>query len=144
MRKLALASVIIVAAVAVGSVPFNTTLVPEWTVVVRDENGKPYVNLEIVQSCESYTFSVDPCGAEVQDRVIATNRDGVVTFPERVVRLSFLSRVYRFVTNLALLLAHGSFGTKIYISTSGPQGLVRLDYVSGNPPDAFLVPRAAH
>ncbi|MGD9628008.1 MAG: hypothetical protein AB7V18_02055 [Pyrinomonadaceae bacterium] len=141
MRKLALASAIIIAAVAVGSVPFNTTLVPEWTVVVIDESGTPYANLEIVQSCESYTFSVDLCGAEAQDRVKATNRDGAVTFPERTIRLSLWSRVFRFVTNLALLLAHGSFGTEAYLSTSGPQGFVRLDYVSGNPPDVFLVPR---
>jgi hypothetical protein len=119
-------------------IPFETTLVPEWTVRVKDEMGNPYVEKLVGQTCENYTLGVSPC-AESNIAGKYTNSDGLVTFPERKVQLSLISRMFRSIFNYAKLLAHGSIGIDVYIHASGPTGYKVLKYEQGKPAPSEMV-----
>jgi hypothetical protein len=120
--------------------PFETTLVPEWTIRVEDESGKPYIEKLVGQTCENYTLGVSPC-AESNIAGEYTNSDGLVTFPERKIQLSLISRTFRSIFNYAKFPAHGSIGIDVYIHASGPTGYKVLKYEQGKPvPTKLILP----
>lgn len=107
--------------------PYKTTLVPEWTIRVEDENGKPYVNKLVGQTCENYTLNVSPC-VESNDVARYTDSEGYVTFPERNIILSLTSRIFRSIFSYLKLIAHGSVGIDVNIHASGPTGYKEIRY----------------
>lgn len=102
----------------IGFVPFETVSTPRWRIQVVDSKGFPAENRRVVQFCENYTLSVDPC-SEASDRVLVTDKNGIVEFSERHVRMSLWSRVFYSVVNALLIFAHGSYGTDAYVLTTG-------------------------
>lgn len=129
--KLIIGGIVIV---LVGCIPFETVVVPRWSVAVVNEQGKPLVGYEVVEECENYTLSENPC-RYASDRVLVTDERGVVSFSERRVRLSLWMRIYRSTINFLLILAHGSYGSYIYLSTADSE----LWYDWRSVPSTFVI-----
>lgn len=119
-------------------VPFPTQVVPEWTLVVVDQDNAPYQDLLVRQYCYSYTLDVDACTVNYDLR---TNKSGVVTFPRRVIILPLILRIVFSARSLLRLIPHGSLGTTVYWSATGPQGFKTLDYSDDlDSPTRFILP----
>mgnify|MGYP007009266818 FL=1 len=110
----------------IGLIHFETVTVPKWRVKVVDSNEVPMPKIELVESCENYTLSVDPC-LDAPDRLLTTDKNGIVAFSERRVRMNLWLRVFNSVINFLLILTHGSYGTDAYVLASGSNAELRFD-----------------
>ena len=72
------------------------------------------------------TLSVDPC-LDAPDRLLTTDKNGIVAFSERRVRMNLWLRVFNSVINFLLILTHGSYGTDAYVLASGSNAELRFD-----------------
>jgi hypothetical protein len=75
--------------------PFETTIVPQWTLRVIDEAGTPIREINVTEHWQNYLL--ESAGHE---EVQITNPDGSVTFGARAIRASVLRRSFARITNL--------------------------------------------
>jgi hypothetical protein len=106
-------------------IPFPTSVIPEWTIILVDENNHPYQNSQVRQFCYNYSLGVDAC-KEDSDKL--TDDNGNVKFPDRVIEMSLIARIIYSTANFIGQVAHGSYGTRIYFDANGPQGNQILQY----------------
>lgn len=143
MSSRQLKSVVVIICVAllaaVFSYPFTSTVVPAWRMRIVEETGRPYAGIQINQSWKHYSLELE-AGENGETR--STDRNGYVEFPERNLRMSLLSRIFRVTFTHASTILHGSTGITAYIMVTGPQGFKRVDYVPGeSPPSEIVLPR---
>lgn len=93
-------------------IPFPTTIVPEWKIRIVNREGKPLADKRVTQSWRHYSLQFC-CGNE-DDR--ATDENGYVTFPKRVIWASLLRRVTFTVWAHIMTLAHGSTGIHAWVT----------------------------
>lgn len=141
MRKSIVIALVISSSIIIGFIPFESVTVPKWRIRVVDSYGNAIVKQDLVQSCENYTLSVDPC-IDAPDRVLATDKDGLVEFSERSVRMNLWSRIFNSVINFLLIVAHGSYGNDVYVLVSdGPNSNAELRFDPNKPqPQIFTLP----
>ena len=87
MKKMSWPWVIGVLVIAAAFVPFiPVRIVPEWTCRVVDKSGQPFRNITVEQYWQqfAYSFAFDRENTALTD----TDSDGLVTFPERSMRIS--------------------------------------------------------
>ena len=127
--------------VGCGLYPFETTVVLPWKVRVIDEDGVPYEGLRVVEYWKHYSLELEE-GQNGEERW--TDRNGVVEFPRRTIRMSVLGRLVRMsITRLKRFL-HGSTGIQADIMATGPQGTKTLQYEPSKPPaDTLVLPKNA-
>ena len=75
--------------------PFETTIVPQWTLRVIDDAGASVREINVTEHWQNYLL--ESAGNE---EVRTTNPDGLVTFGARTIRASVLRRFFARVTNL--------------------------------------------
>ncbi len=139
MTKIIVLSSIIVLSAA-SLIPYSTTLVPEWKLRVIDEKGNAYRGKLVREACYSYTLGIHPC-YEAGDVMQNTDENGYVFFSEKKIRASMLSRALRTAYNFVMQIADGSFGERVYVDATGPQGYKTLKYIPGEPlPTEFVLP----
>jgi hypothetical protein len=91
MKQLIALSASLLVLLAAASVwPFDTAVVSEWRVQVKDEVGKPLTGLVVSQYWQHYWVSAQ------EERL--TDAAGFVTFPERRVRACFVKRLFTMLT----------------------------------------------
>src|SRR5690606_13010980 len=141
MKKLTVTITFILSLALLGFVPFETLSVPKWRIRVVDSYGNAIVKQDLVQLCENYTLSVDPC-VDAPDRILTTDKDGFVEFSERSIRMNLWSRIFNSVMNFLLIIAHGSYGNDVYVLVSGgPYSNAELRYDPNKPqPQIFTLP----
>ena len=118
--------------------PFESVVCPAWTLQVVDETGNPLRRVFVRQVWEFYSV-----GWQSHRQDAHTDENGNVSFPERTVRVSLLSRALGAIN---LVLPHGSCGPVAYVLAYGDiiNGK-RLEgsahYEEGKPLPARLVTR---
>ena len=104
-KKLIVSGAVMASFVLLLFYPFETTVVPEWTIRVVDETIKPVPNVVVREQWRNH--SVEFHGHN-EDRI--TDNEGYVSFPRRTVRASLMFRVVgRAVMALNI---HGESGPK--------------------------------
>lgn len=117
--------------------PFESTVVPAWTITVVDETGVPYAGQRVVENWRHYSLEFDDNGEERW-----TDANGRVEFPRRTIRVSLLGRVVRTTLTSIFGLMHGSTGIAAYLFISGPSESKTIDYDPDKPlPDRVVLPR---
>jgi hypothetical protein len=115
-------------------------MVPRWRIQVVDEKGVPYQGHLVREFCFNYTLDVDPCQTSA-DSMQMTDENGYVEFPERTIKLSAAARLFRSVYTFLALFVHRSWGTDIFVDSSGPMGYKTVDYNGEGPlPDKIVLP----
>lgn len=125
-RYLVLGILAIVAVLA--NYPFKSTVVPEWTLEVRDVDGNLCSNMRVTESWAHYSLFLGPNGG-TEDRY--TDSHGLVVFPERTVRATGLRRVTVPILAHILLIAHGSVGADGAVWATGLKDVAWLSYKPG-------------
>lgn len=113
--KLSIAvAVVLTAIVLVALLPFETIVVPEWSVKVLDEHDNPVSGVAVRESWGD--LSIEP---DQHEELRVSDTNGNLSFPVRTVKASVLQRVVRKTINL--LKPHGqSEGPTAYLLVSGP------------------------
>lgn len=138
MKKRVFVGIIIIFLLSL--IPFNTTFLPEMTIRVVDENGRPYVGELASQYCTNYTMGIHPC-EDVEDASKPTDVNGYVTFPARKLRASLLYRLVRPVAGLLLWVANGEYGTNASIVAGNATSTRHVDFRPEGPyPAEIIVP----
>jgi hypothetical protein len=75
--------------------PFETTIVPQWTLRVIDDTGTPVREINVTEHWQNYLL--ESAGHE---EVQTTNPDGSVTFGARTIRASMLRRLFSRITSV--------------------------------------------
>ena len=118
--------IVLIAASVLSLIPYHTTAAPEWKIQVVNENGIPYQQQLVRQSCRNYSLQTD-CEEAESDQL--TDENGYAVFPKRTIRLSLLIRVLSFAVNIFHSVGgHTSFGLKVELYSSGPVGYPTLEY----------------
>lgn len=136
MRKWLVSMALVCALIVVGSIPYETIVIPPWTLRVIDDTGTPYSHKQVRQTWKDYTLEADAAD-NLEDRW--TDAEGYVSFPQRSLRASLIKRGARTFFNVIKLGAHGSVGINGSIAATGPQGYKRLEYDSKSPLPHFLI-----
>lgn len=137
VRRRVFIVLIIAVLVLVGVVyPFESTVVPAWSIRVIDEAGRPYAGMEVSQAWKHDSLELEG-GENMETR--STDASGYVEFPDRTLRLSLVSRFFRMAFTRAAKLLHGSTGIHARVAATGPQGYKSVEYVPGKPPPEQLV-----
>ncbi len=110
-RSRRLAIIVVPLVILIGLfLPLPTTVVPEWTIRVVDQNGNPVAGSKVRQIWQHYTF--EETGHE---EVRVTDQNGIVTFPRRVIARPILIRITYTAWAFVTLIAHGSMGPDAYL-----------------------------
>lgn len=121
--------------------PYETTVVPAWTLRVIDENGRPYAHKEVRETWKHYTLEASAAD-NMDDKY--TDEQGYVSFPERRIRSSLIKRAVMTVFNTIMTVAHGSIGISASVAATGPQGYKRIEYDRKLPlPKELVLPSAS-
>ena len=110
--------------------PFESTVVSEWTLEVRDVDGNLCQNMRVTESWAHYSLFLGPNG-KTDDRF--TDLNGLVVFPERTVRATGLRPVVVPIFAHILTIAHGSVGADGAVWASGLKDVAWLSYTPGKP-----------
>lgn len=125
--------------IGLGLIPFETTVVPTWKLRVIDEEGVPYEGLRVVEYWKHYSLELE-AGQNGEERW--SDRNGVVEFPRRTIRMTVLGRLFRMAITRLNRLLHGSTGIRADIMATGPKGTKTLQYEPNKPPpDTLVLPR---
>jgi hypothetical protein len=121
-------------------IPYRTVLVPKWRVQLVNKQGVPYAGKMVDQTCNHYTYDVDPCLLAADDIRRYTDENGYVEFSEKSFSLSLLSRIVRACKSYFLLIAHGSVGPDVHLYSGNPR-YKELKYTpgSGAPPEVYVL-----
>lgn len=127
LRKVSLAvGVILLAALLI---PTESVVVPIWSVVVIDTNGKPIEGINVRQVWQDYSVE-----SRSHEEVIVTGKDGKASFPERKVSASTLARILGPVRNVLSTGVHASFGPSSWLVVWGKDDLEGGErYLVGKP-----------
>jgi hypothetical protein len=108
--------------------PFETTVVPEWTIHVLDEHGNSVPRVSLRETWKHYSF--ESAGHE-QD--LSTNDAGDVVFPLRTAKASLLVRIVG--TTLNTINPHGDTGPSASVYVLGPYKAASEEpyYLPGRP-----------
>jgi hypothetical protein len=120
--------------------PFESTVVPEWTLRVVGQRGNPVRGEFVRESWAHYSLELNPTryGA---DRWSDDN--GYVSFPKGTIRASLARRAIFPVLTSIYSLAHGSRGIRAEVTVwHGADNMPKsLTYEPGNHlPDQIVVP----
>jgi len=118
--------------------PYETTVVPQWTVRVVDEAGSSLGNVGVTEYWRHTSVESGDHHAES-----ITDGNGYVTFPRRTIRASFLRRVIGPLINR--LNVHGvDLGPHAYLIVAGDMNSTthNSDYFPGQPlPEEIVLAR---
>lgn len=118
--------------------PFQTTVVPQWTVRLVNESGTPVGGLEVSERWRHY--SVESADHE---ETLRTNADGYVAFSRRSVRASLLARTIGAMLNA--LAIHQDSGRRVDLDASGAYTTVTSHYYEvDHLPRTIVVRRLDH
>jgi len=92
-------------------VPVHVTVAPEWTVEVKDAEGRPMPGACVVQWWQHYSVEDDN-----HEESILTDESGLVSFPRRTLRASGWSRIIGAANNLRESGVHASFGPYSHVA----------------------------
>jgi len=117
-HKFILALSVLIVAIAIFFVPFETQIIPRWNIQVLKKDGTPQRQIRIRQFWEDYSLET-----EEHEETRFTDERGLVVFPARYVRASLWQRGNAFFTDKL----------KRYIreSSSGVHSLILLPDHSG-------------
>jgi hypothetical protein len=87
--------------------PFNVTVAPEWKLRLVDQNGDPVKGAYVYES--AYNWTLDFRHSEA----VCSDEDGIVQFPKRSVRASYMTRIWDTVSQIK---PHGSYGHDVRIA----------------------------
>ena len=132
-------SVALVSMTLVSIYPFETTVVPAWTLKVVDEHGN-LVRGAFVRELWQH----DSIESKSHEQDSSTDQDGYVTFPSRTIKASLLSRMFGPVVNFITEGIHAGYGPHAHVLAleRGAEGWA--DYTPGQPPPEQIVVRARH
>ncbi len=85
--------------------PFETVVVPAWTVSVVDREGRPVPDIAVNYSWQHYSLE-----RESHNERTRTDGAGKVSFPERRIRANMLMRVVGPMLNVVSLGVHLALG----------------------------------
>lgn len=128
-KKILLLGVLAIVAV-LAFYPFESTVVPEWILEVRDVDGNLCSNMRVTESWAHYSLFLGPNGG-TEDRY--TDQNGLVVFPEKTVQAIGLRRAVVPIVAHILIIAHGSVGASGAIWASGLKDVAWLSYEPGQP-----------
>jgi len=94
-------------------VPFETIVVPQWTIHAIDQHGNSVSGVPILESWRQYSF--EPAGHE---ETLTTNDAGYVNFAVRKAKSNLLMRTLRTISNT--INPHGSTGPSAWILVRAP------------------------
>lgn len=115
--------------------PTQIIVVPPWTVEVVDETGKPVEGIRVRQVWKHYSIESDS-----HEETTVTGKDGKVSFPERRIRATAITRILGPVSNVLLAGVHASFGPSSWIIVFGKDGLEGFEkYIPGEPLPSRIV-----
>jgi hypothetical protein len=89
MNKKIIIVIALIFALAMLQVPMRNTIVPQWRVVVVNENHEPLAGMRVRQVWQNLLLEENP-----HEEEIISDANGVVTFPERSVTSSPARRIY--------------------------------------------------
>jgi hypothetical protein len=101
MRKKPKTVMIIVLVIMLLVYPFKVTVVPEWSVKVVDENGKPLPGAYVEEFARQWTLDYDHHAA------VCTNLNGEAQFPRETLRVGVAVHAAKWIS---LLGPHASLG----------------------------------
>lgn len=96
--------------------PFPYTVVPEWKVQIKHEDGRLGSNMEVTQM---WTDSSVAMGFGMSMERLKTDEGGFVTFPKRTFYAPLLVRGFGYLMSYIDFWSHASFGSVSYFSVSG-------------------------
>ena len=94
--------------------PYKSVVCPAWQIQVVTETGKPLKGAFVRQHWQDY--SVESDGHE-QDAY--TDENGYVSFPERTIKASLLSRGLGAISNTLSQGIHASYGPHAFVAAYG-------------------------
>jgi hypothetical protein len=101
-------------ALIVSLYPTTSIVCPAWTLQVVDESGNPLRGAFVRQVWQDYTLESSSHEQDAQ-----TDGNGYVSFPERTVKASLLSRMFGTIIKGISLNVHASHGPSAYILAYG-------------------------
>lgn len=127
-RKKVWALTLVCLAAVVLFYPLETTVVPQWNILVVDDLGKPVSHVPLRETWKHY--SIESHGHEQE---LSTNDDGYVTFPQRTAKANLLVRIVR--TTVNKIHPHGSTGpaASIYVLAPYSPASPEPSYSPGQP-----------
>jgi len=106
----------------ISTIPYRTTVVPEWEISVVDKTGKPLENINVRQYWQHCSLEEDG-----HEEIRTTNQDGKVLFPQRTIRANAAQRligpIHQFLTSL-FEAGYGPHSWVIAIN-NGEKGTIR-------------------
>jgi hypothetical protein len=90
--------------------PTTSIVCPAWTLQVVDESGNPLRGAFVRQVWQDYTLESSSHKQDAQ-----TDGSGYVSFPERTIKASLLSRMLGAIMKGISLNVHASYGPSAYI-----------------------------
>jgi len=110
--------VLIIAAIC----PFELVMAPERKLHVVDRTGKPIVNAMVWQGWNQYSLG------EGGEERFATDTEGRVTLPKRVVRTTFLSLLKGALTEFKSVGIHASYFSREFVAVRVEPNLVKISH----------------
>jgi hypothetical protein len=135
-RRIGLAMMLLLVALY----PFQSTVVPDWTLRVVDQRGNPVRGKFVRESWAHYSLELE---STVHGTDGWTDDKGYVTFPKGHIRASFARRAIFSVLTDMYSLAHGSRGVRADVTVwHGAENMPQsLNYEPGKPlPDRIVLP----
>ena len=132
-HKIITASVVLVIAILIY--PFQTTIVPDWTLQVVDSTGASVPSTKVTQHWQHN--SLEDVGHE---EVKATDAEGKVSFMPRRIRASLITRAYAPLMKFVREGNRAKFGpyASVVVWGGGYQVNVAI-YEGGEPPSRIVV-----
>jgi hypothetical protein len=134
LRGVAVLVVLLALLLAALLLPFETTIVPGWSIRIVDEAGKPVGNLAIKEGWIHYNLE-----SYRHEETRKADASGYVEFPRRTVTASLLVRIRGVI--VSALHPHAPSGIYAFANVMGPYvSPTDTDYEPGKPlPETIVV-----
>jgi hypothetical protein len=120
-------------------IPFTTTVVPVWKLRVINLEGNFCPRSQVNQGWGHYSLELEDIGGS---DIRFTDDEGYVEFPERTIKANLIWRILAPTIAFIMQIAHGSFGIKGYVFSTGMIDGPFINYKPGKPiPDKIIVDR---
>lgn len=116
--------------IAAALYPFESSVVPVWTIQVLDVEGKPCASMSLLQSWGHYSLFLTG-GTDMEYAL--TDVDGVVVFPERTIRASGIRRIVMPFVAEIMTLMHGGTGPSGVVHVTDLKDVAWLSYKVDQP-----------
>jgi len=127
-------SIFLLIVIPLSLIPFETTVVPEWKILVVDHNGTPLANINVHQYWQHYGLEEDE-----HYEVIKTDDKGVVILPRRTIKANLVQRIYGPVRQFLTLFIHASYSPSSMVQAFNNNMRGWLDYKRGKELEHTLV-----